>query len=76
MAEWQDIASAPKDGAPILAAGEVRDGSWVQTTVRWENDGEGYWNLIVVGAYAEDGEWWPTHWMPLPEPPSNGANHG
>ena len=74
MAEWQDIASAPKDGTPILGASEVIDGLWVQTTVRWESGGDGYWGLLVVGTYAEDGEWWPTHWMPLPEPPSNGAN--
>jgi hypothetical protein len=27
MAEWQDIASAPKDGTPILGASEVIDGN-------------------------------------------------
>ena len=29
------------------------------------------WELAEPGSYAEDGEWTPTHWMPLPEPPNN-----
>jgi hypothetical protein len=66
---WQPIESAPKDGTAILGAAKDRE-VWAQTTVRWENDGDGYWGLVEIGANAEDSEWWPTHWLPLPEPPA------
>lgn len=59
--EWQPIETAPKDGTHVLAY----DGSNM-TTVKWDRD---YWALIEQGYYAEDNEWWPTHWMPLPKPP-------
>lgn len=60
---WQPITTAPKDGTPILGCAEG-----TITVVRWFSMGE-YWNLEVTGAGAEDGEWNPTHWRPLPEPP-------
>jgi hypothetical protein len=62
---WQPIETAPRDGTPILGV----SGS-TMTTVEWDGDIGGYWSLIVCGSYAEDGEWWPTHWMPLPNPPA------
>jgi hypothetical protein len=65
---WQPIESAPRDGTPFLGY----DGSEM-TVVQWTKWGEiGYWTLLVCGAYAEDGEWTPTHWMPLPYPPEKG----
>lgn len=72
MGEWQPIETAPKDGTAILG---FADGQ--QTTVRWraakrKGDSE-YWDLVVCGSYAEDGEWWPTRWRPLPEPPKESA---
>ena len=59
--KWRLIETAPKDGTPVLgyAGGDI-------TTVKWGNN---YWTLCECGAYAEDGEWWPTHWIPLPEGP-------
>ena len=65
MTAWQPIKTAPKD-KPILGW----DGA-TMTTVEWREwrSCPGYWTLCECGAYAEDGEWWPTHWMPLPEPP-------
>lgn len=61
--QWKPIESAPKDGTEILgyAGGDVAGVEW---RTRW-----GYWSLLVCGAHAEDGEWWPTHWMPIPPPP-------
>ena len=66
MAEWQLIETAPRDGTVILgyADGEM-------ATVEWCDLGK-YWSLMVEGSYAEDGEWTPTHWMPLPDPPNEG----
>ena len=59
---WQGIETAPTDGTRILG---YADGDYA--AVYWTGD---YWNLCVCGAYAEDGEWTPTHWQPLPDEPN------
>jgi hypothetical protein len=72
MSEWQDIASAPKDGTPILifvpgSAQEVKEAWWA---LQYEG-GPGYWSTPTGPAgrgYVILPEA-PTHWMPLPEPP-------
>jgi hypothetical protein len=70
MSEWQPIETAPKTedeygyGPPILGW----DGSYM-TTVQWDPDSQEWW-LIISGSYAEDCDWTPTHWMPLPSPPN------
>lgn len=64
--EWEAIETAPKDGTPILGFAEEET-----TTVFWLREGE-CWCLCVSGAFAEDGEWTPTHWQPLPERPRKG----
>lgn len=61
--KWQPISTAPKDGTDILGY----DG-YQMTTVTWFEIGK-WWSLVAPGSYAEDSEWTPTHWMPLPEPP-------
>lgn len=75
--DWQPIATAPKDGTPILiyASGEVHAGYWA-------GDGGGAkvdvaddtypWLVFYKGtgglnAYMTDK---PTHWMPLPTAPT------
>ena len=62
MTKWQPIETAPKDGTHILgyADGEM-------TVVYWFS--EECWQITVSGLHADDGEWWPTHWMLLPEAP-------
>lgn len=63
---WMPIDTAPKNGTPILGAIDTG----VITTVQWVWDLQsdtGYWNLCVSGAFAENGEWTPQYWMPLPK---------
>jgi hypothetical protein len=62
--DWQPIDSAPMDGTPILgyAGGEC-------AVVRYRMLGN-YWSLCVCGAWAEDSEWTPTLWQPLPPMPT------
>ena len=70
MTDWQPIETAPRDEyRPILTYS-----NGVITTVKWHVDkvGGGHWVLSEPGVYGEDFEWWPTHWMPLPEPPGEG----
>jgi hypothetical protein len=67
MTSWQLIESAPKDGTPILGW----DGVDMATVKwhKWSDRAVGGWDLIVCGAYAEYSDYYPTHWVPIPEPP-------
>lgn len=63
--EWLPMGDMPdeiRDGRPILG---FADGD--MAVVAYERD-EGYWRLMVVGQYAEDGEWHPTHWAEINPP--------
>lgn len=69
MSDWQPIETAPRDGTTVLAGAQGRDGHlWHPLPLRfldgrWRADfAEGGWRSIDPQ---------PTHWMPLPEPPSN-----
>lgn len=66
MMEWQPIETAPKDGTEIIvytATKRITTAWFCEETKLWPHD----------EVYSEDGEpcnvGWPTHWMPLPEPP-------
>lgn len=63
---WQPISTAPKDGTPILLFTDSLDapfeiGSWIEAD---PTDADG-----LVGTWCDSGAT-PTHWMPLPKPPS------
>mgnify|MGYP001584492291 CR=1 FL=1 len=66
MGEWQDIASAPHLVSPSII---VWDGDRVCTA---------WWSSSDYGWVPDDqpdhisGVVNPTHWMPLPSPPSTG----
>ena len=60
--QWRPISEAPMDGTPILGCV-----SGVMATVSFRY---GDFSLIECGRCAEDGVWWPDHWMPLPPPPA------
>jgi hypothetical protein len=65
---WRPIATAPKDGIAILLWYPDRESfnpgaieGWYFSSPKEIDDG---WETII-GTIGE-----PTHWMPLPEPPS------
>ena len=66
--EWRPIETAPKDGKPILACVSSMN-VYLVSTVGW-NEILRCWILCEREPYEEHAEWWPTHWMPLPEPPA------
>lgn len=71
--KWQPIETAPKDGARILLWG------------RYWSDGQDWFKEPLYGQFS--GRRWeawgpggpfgvrPTHWTPLPEPPTHEASH-
>ncbi len=80
VGKWQTIKSAPKDGTEVLIGGGFFDwdGSYGEnvphtgvTIASWQ---ESYdrkpWRGENVGAHDEYYRYDPTHWMPLPKPPS------
>lgn len=64
---WQSMATAPKDGTSVLL---------------WCTDVDGRNGRVSFGTWHDffGGTWWdwsmeytlshPTHWMPLPDPPT------
>jgi hypothetical protein len=62
---WQPIETAPKDGSPICAGMMHPFWGWVWGRCRWHVDK----NEPYGGYFSGDGLQ-PTHWMPLPSPPS------
>lgn len=74
--QWQPIETAPKvtgNSIILLINGGVIEARWVEWASR-EGTRRGEWETIVLPSHGcgccsrEDPE--PTHWMPLPEPPS------
>lgn len=64
MSEWQPIETAPRFGRLLVRTPEigtcVASAGWLNETpeeIRWE---------VVNDIYVN-----PTHWMPLPSPPSS-----
>lgn len=76
MSEWQPIETAPRDGSGIIVidmtaeAPEAGMGYWYQAGNMWScidpKPGEGI-DQATIQAITWAG---PTHWMPLPPPPS------
>lgn len=70
MGAWQPIATAPRDGTPILGVYD-NDCAWEYRLVRWcidDPDPDYPWQCID----APDNSWAEHrihYWTPLPEPP-------
>ena len=83
MSDWQLIETAPKDGTEILVCsdyGAVILARWVAPCdFLYASEHEGmadfdepdwfYADFIEGGRLSNEGQ--PTHWMPLPAPPSD-----
>lgn len=70
MAEWKPIESAPQDGTEILLADAATETIWTdEWMATWKaSDGtNGCWRQWP--AFADVAV--PTHWMPLPDPPTH-----
>lgn len=62
MSEWQSIETAPRDGTRVLIADQ---NTWMAVARNWPCNG--FWiEDAASGLRLND----PTHWMPLPTPPS------
>jgi hypothetical protein len=74
VAAWRPIATAPKDGARVLlwyAPTRIDKGEAVEGF--WDALFDGQW-MTSRGASFIDGRLrQPTHWMPLPSGPAEGA---
>jgi hypothetical protein len=67
MSEWLPIDTAPKDGTAVLIhlsdTGNIIAVYWTGGKFCWKSvEHETLWCPSIA-----------THWMPLPEPPSEGA---
>ena len=61
---WQPIETAPKDGRNVLLfCPRAQDYGYNGIRLTWRKDG--CWQG------ANNSLWPPTHWMPLPEPPTD-----
>lgn len=58
--QWQDIATAPKDGTPVL----VHDGGSYAFVAEFSTSIKSWFG-------ADNRCWAPTHWMPLPAAPAS-----
>ena len=74
MKQWQPIETAPKDGTLFRARhsyvynGRTR---YLHRKTHWGKTSHINWYGWCYGNDAENINLWePTHWMPLPDPPS------
>lgn len=74
--DWQSIESAPKDGEPLLLYIPNLVFSGVEIGF-YDDYGDGrFWRTgdSMIGWRLNGNQAWegqPTHWMPLPNPPTN-----
>lgn len=69
MSDWKDIASAPRDGTQVLLIGRY------PTLTGWSDVYHSWAQAPHTPDWATHWCRWPhafepTHWMPLPDPPS------
>ncbi len=71
--QWQPIETAPKDGSLCFIGRYDNDGAWNSITATYKKDGMFIDTRSWHSFYTEVNNLKrPTHWMPLPKPPSGG----
>lgn len=73
MARWKKIDSAPKDGRHVLLAitGDDPPGDGYVSEGFYEEDGDrGWYAANTHWTDRHDGSLRPSHWQPLPTPPT------
>lgn len=70
---WQPIETAPRDGAEVLVCRAYEDGKAEYAVAHNYDDGNGWRDMGDLGwaGMIHDDDNQPTHWMPLPPPPTN-----
>lgn len=73
MSEWKPIETAPKDGTAVLLFlgnfdNTIALARWYSPWGNWVRDDE---QPDPTEEYHGIGSGCPTHWMPLPSPPSD-----
>ena len=87
--EWKSIETAPKNGRTLLLGYFNSAGKWRTTRGQWMSQdyideyaedpdfmSPGWYETTIED---DDGKCWPinpTHWMPLPPPPTTSAGSG
>jgi hypothetical protein len=68
---WQPIETAPRDGTRVLVfwAPSIIQISWHEVSYRVINGQEWFRRVGWMVDGLTTGEIYPTHWMPLPDPP-------
>jgi hypothetical protein len=71
---WQDISTAPENLTVIWFGGSAGAGSigrFKRNTLRMDDSRwPSWWGGAWVSDIKKDPATWPTHWQPLPGPPS------
>jgi len=67
MTTWQDIGTAPRDGRHVMLG--MADEQYVAEGY-FDEDEEKWFSANTHSTDYVDGSLYPTHWMPLPSPPS------
>jgi len=76
--KWQSIETAPKDGTLIVLG--ARNGVWLGKYLPLYGSGykpENPWSSMLLNHdHMAERYTRPTHWMPLPTPPTTSAGSG
>lgn len=67
-ADWQPIENAPSDGSWVLLYSDKWP-IWSYPMVGWRHRAGDEWEFPAHPQWSSEMSW-PTHWMPLPEPPA------
>lgn len=74
MSQWQPIETAPKDETAVFLWGCIEGSPYSRPHIGIDDLVQAYWDEKAQAWRAIDYEGWvpaPTHWMPLPAPPTS-----